>query len=99
MVVGTENGIIVPSSNSDFDSSGWILVVGKKMNPLLSPQVRDKEQFSPFFQWTAVWKLNSSYYVHFRTDIQGKVIKSLIFSAMGWIPPLLSFNKDDFGIK
>ena len=45
------------------------------------------------------FKLQSRYYVHFRTNTLGKGKNLLIFLAMGWVAPLLFFLKDGFGIK
>ena len=43
--------------------------------------------------------LQSHYYVHFRTNIPGKGMNSLISPAIDQMISLLFFNKDGFGIK
>ena len=45
------------------------------------------------------FKLQSRYYIHFRTNTLGKGMKSLILLAMGEIASLMFFWKDDFAIK
>ena len=45
------------------------------------------------------FKLQSHYYVHFRTNTVRKGMKPFISLAMGWIIPLLFFYKDGFGIE
>ena len=45
------------------------------------------------------FKLQSSYYVHFRTNTFEKGMKPLILPTLGCIVSQLFFYKDGFGIK
>ena len=42
------------------------------------------------------FELQSPYYVHFRTYVQGKGMKPLILPAIGYIVPILFYYKDGF---
>ena len=45
------------------------------------------------------YELQLSYYIQFRTNTLGKGMNPLILSAMGLIVSMLSFYKDNFGIR
>ena len=45
------------------------------------------------------FKLHSPYIVHFRTNIYGKGMNSLIIPVIGLVEPLLFFYKDAFDLK
>ena len=44
-------------------------------------------------------EFQSHYYVPLRINTFAKGMNAFISPAMGWIVPLMSFQKDDFGIK
>ena len=44
------------------------------------------------------FELQSRYCIHLRTNTPGKRMNSLIFSAMGWIVPVMLLYKNGFGI-
>ena len=45
------------------------------------------------------FELQSSRYVHLRTNTLGKYRNTLNLKAMDWIEQLISFYKDEFGIR